>query len=296
MTNALTIHTDEPAAITRPAAAPVDFGALWQMAGALVPTGMLPDWIKTPGQACAIILAGQELGMAPMRALRSLQMVKGKVTESADSQLARFKSDGGRAVFETLTETEAVLRLRHPNGDEHVETFTLEDARKAGLAGQGGMYQKYPKAMLRSRAITAGLKSIGWEGGSGVYDPSELPAFEAPRPVADAQASATEDAMTLERALALPLLGKPQTWGDQAGKPLGTLSPRLLTRAQAFFREKYQENENPRVLEQLQAIALVLPVREAEDAGANYSGGMVPPGGKVVDALELTSPDAAVPA
>jgi hypothetical protein len=28
--------------------------------------------------------------------------------------------------------------------------------------------------MLRSRVITAGLKSLGWEGAVGVYDPSEL--------------------------------------------------------------------------------------------------------------------------
>jgi hypothetical protein len=42
------------------------------------------------------------------------------------------------------------------------------------------MYLKHPKAMLRSRAITAGLKSVGWEGGSGVYDPSELAIEPAP--------------------------------------------------------------------------------------------------------------------
>ena len=37
------------------------------------------------------------------------------------------------------------------------------------------MYGKYAKAMLRSRAITAGLKSIGWEGGCGTYDDDEIP-------------------------------------------------------------------------------------------------------------------------
>jgi len=138
-----------------------------------VKTGMLPDHIKTGWQFAVIAATGHELGMQPMRAIRSLAMVKGKVVESADSQLARFKAVGGRSQFEVLDETKAVLHLVHPNGDKHTETFTLEDAKRAGLASNSN-YSKFPKAMLRSRAITAGLKSIGWEGAVGAYDPDEL--------------------------------------------------------------------------------------------------------------------------
>ena len=57
-----------------------------------VKTGMLPDHIKTGWQFAVIAATGHELGMQPMRAIRSLAMVKGKVVESADSQLARFKA------------------------------------------------------------------------------------------------------------------------------------------------------------------------------------------------------------
>jgi hypothetical protein len=32
--------------------------------------------------------------------------------------------------------------------------------------------------MLRSRSITAGLKSIGWEGSVGIYDPDEIAVSE----------------------------------------------------------------------------------------------------------------------
>ncbi len=163
-----------PVRSTPPAEA--DYAALMNLAAVLVPTGFLPEHIKTPGQACAIILTGREYGMGPMRALRSLQMVKGKVVENADSQLARFKSDGGHAVFTTLDEAQAVLALRHPNGDEHTETFSLDDAKRAGLLSNSN-WKNYPKAMLRSRVITAGLKSVGWEGGAGNYDPEEAAAF-----------------------------------------------------------------------------------------------------------------------
>jgi hypothetical protein len=146
-----------------------------------VKTGMLPDHIKTGWQFAVIAATGHELGMQPMRAIRSLAMVKGKVVESADSQLARFKAAGGRSQFEVLDEAKAVLHLVHPNGDKHTETFSLEDAKRAGLSSNSN-YSKFPKAMLRSRAITAGLKSIGWEGAVGAYDPDELRSDEFPEP------------------------------------------------------------------------------------------------------------------
>lgn len=149
------------------------FGEMVQMGDQLVKTGFLPAHLRTGAQVAAVILTGRELGMEPMRAVRSLSLVKGKVIESADSQLARFKADGGRAQFKQLDETAAVLYLRHPNGDEHTESFTMADARNAGLAGSE-TYKKFPKAMLRSRAITAGLKSVGWEGSIGTYDPDEI--------------------------------------------------------------------------------------------------------------------------
>jgi len=159
----------------------VTFGDLVAMGEQLARTGFLPDHIKTGPQFAAIVMTGKELGMAPMRAVRSLQMVKGKVVEDAASQLARFKTAGGRATFDTLDETRAVITLTHPNGDKHTETWTLDDAKKAGLLG--GMVGKYPKAMLRSRAITAGLKSIGWDGAVGAYDPSELVDVHEPEPI-----------------------------------------------------------------------------------------------------------------
>ncbi len=150
-----------------------DLPALMQLAKELVPTGMLPDHIKTPGQAVAIILSGRELGLGPMLALRSIYMVKGKIELSADLQLSLFKRDGGQAKFTELTDSKAVLYLKHPNGDEHTETFSMEDAKRAFLNGDN--WKKWPKAMLRSRAITAGLKSVGFEPKmSGCYAPGEI--------------------------------------------------------------------------------------------------------------------------
>lgn len=161
------------------------FSSLMSLAKELCTTGFLPVAVKTPAQAVAIILTGRELGLGPMQALRSICIIQGKPELAADLQLSIFHRDGGRSKWLALTESKAALWLRHPNGDEHTETFTMDDARRAGLAN-GQNWQKYPKAMLRSRAITAGLKSIGFEPLSGTYAPGEVggPEIVPPEPEA----------------------------------------------------------------------------------------------------------------
>jgi hypothetical protein len=189
MTTELTTMT-RPAALAEHNQGAAEFAGLVSMGDQLRRTGFLPAHIKNGVDFAAIVLMGRELGMGTMAACRKLQVIKGTVTERADSQLARFKSAGGRAEFKELSETRAVLTLRHPNGDQHTETFTIEDAKRAGLASNDN-YAKHPKAMLRSRAITAGLKSIGWEGAVGIYDPDEV--ADAPTAVVPPEPSVTRD-------------------------------------------------------------------------------------------------------
>jgi hypothetical protein len=172
MTNAIATRAQQGITARVDVLEGVTFADLVGMGEQLARTGFLPDHIKTGPQFAAIVMTGRELGMAPMRAIRSFHMVKGKVVEDAASQLARFKSAGGRATFDHLDDVRATLTLTHPNGDKHTETWTIDDAKRAGLTG--GLVGKFPRAMMRSRVITAGLKSLGWEGAVGAYDPSEL--------------------------------------------------------------------------------------------------------------------------
>lgn len=205
--------TTRPTALAEHNQGAAEFAGLVSMGDQLRRTGFLPSHIRDGVSFAAIVLMGRELGMGTMAACRKLQVIKGAVTERADSQLARFKSAGGRAEFRELTEAKAVLLLKHPNGDQHTETFTIEDAKRAGLASNDN-YATHPKAMLRSRAITAGLKSIGWEGAVGIYDPDEVsdheptsdpvvfrPKFPEPtQAAASSQKAATAEDMVKARA------------------------------------------------------------------------------------------------
>lgn len=147
--------------------------SLLRLAQMMLESGFMPKALKTPAQVVTVILAGRELGIPPMMSIRSIGIIDGKPVLMADLLLGAFKRAGGRSKFRRLDENVAELYLRHPNGDEHVETFTIQHATRAGLMHKDN-WKKYPKAMLRSRVITAGLKSIGWEPAAGIYDPEEL--------------------------------------------------------------------------------------------------------------------------
>ncbi len=206
----------------RPRDTDLFFGDLWGMARALVASGFLPRGINTPEKAIALILTGREMGLGPMASIRSISIIDGKPVVAADRQLAMFKSAGGRARFVQLDETGAVLALRHPNGDEHTETYTVEMARAAGLLSKDN-WKHHPKAMLRSRVITAGLKSIGFEATAGVYDPDEASAWEPaiipPSADGDGVSTAPED------------VAKDQAAPDEF-PPIGALPP--ITRDSLF--------------------------------------------------------------
>jgi hypothetical protein len=151
-----------------------NFRSMMEFAKTIVDSGLMPKHVNTPGKAVAIILTGREMGIGPMQAMRSISIVEGKPTLAADLQLALFHKAGGKTQFTALDASKGVLVFHAPwLVKPHTETFTIEDAGRANLTNKD-VWKKYPKAMLRSRVITAGLKSIGFEPTTGAYDPEEL--------------------------------------------------------------------------------------------------------------------------
>lgn len=188
---------------------PIDLAAVREIAQELLDSQTLPSAIKTRAQAVAIILAGRELGIEPMAALRSISIDRGKAIIAADLQLGLFKRDGGHAEWLQNDVTGVTLRLRHVNGDEYLSTFTPEDAERAGLWGKAGTWSQYPVAMMRARAITAGLKAVGYTPTAGAYDDvsEELPPATPVRPNSPpvAEVSGAGDVAPDERAALLTL-------------------------------------------------------------------------------------------
>lgn len=166
MSNALTLHTNDPAA-------PVAWDQELRGARYLLASGLCPVALKTPEAVLFVILAGRDLGLSPVASLRGLTIIQGKIEVSADLQLGMFHRRGGQCQWEELTDSRAALRLSAPwLTAPHVSSFSMADAQRAGVVNE--TYKKWPKAMLRSRAITQGLKDIGFDATAGVYAPGEI--------------------------------------------------------------------------------------------------------------------------
>jgi len=151
----------------------------------LAPAELLPPALrKRPADVLAIVLTGAELGLGPMASIRSIHLIEGKPTLSADligalvmrrpdvcEYLRLVESTAKRATYETK-------RKGHP---EPVRlTWSIEQAQAAGLAGRGN-WAKYPDAMLRARCTTAICRAVYPDLVGGLYDPEEMDVTPAER-------------------------------------------------------------------------------------------------------------------
>lgn len=155
---------------------------IFRLAGELQKAqGFLPKHLQNPGQIAAVVLAGQELGIPPMASIRGIKLVMGNVTLDASLQLAVMARGGVR--FKWLEQTDKVARLwlQRPGFEPHEQTFTIEDAQRAGVLSND-TWKKYPAAMLRARCVSAAGKAYAPDMLSGVYLAEELPSEEVEAP------------------------------------------------------------------------------------------------------------------
>jgi hypothetical protein len=120
-------------------------------------------------QAAVAIIAGRELGLGPVEALRSFHFTTNGVQPSADL-LARLVRRHPRYDYSVVELSDEVAELAFFDRalSEHPQLtlagrsrFTIEDAKRAGLGiardGKTTAWQKYPRNMLFSRAMTNGV-------------------------------------------------------------------------------------------------------------------------------------------
>jgi hypothetical protein len=123
------------------------------LATRIADTELVPDHLRNkPAAVAAVILYGREVGLPPMTALRTVYVVNGRVGMHAEAMRGLALARGHEIVYRDQTSATCRVAGRR-KGDEtwHEVTWTIDDARRAGLAGQPN-WQKYPRAMLKARA------------------------------------------------------------------------------------------------------------------------------------------------
>jgi len=148
----------------------------WKTALKIANTPFVPTAFKgKPEAVFAAILYGEELGIGPMQSLSSIHVIEGKPGMSPELMRGLVARAGHRIdVKEASGDRVTLWGKRADNDSEATVTWTMDDARLAGLAGRGA-WKTYPRAMLLARATSELCRMIFADVVAGLsYTPEEV--------------------------------------------------------------------------------------------------------------------------
>jgi len=134
--------------------------------------------IRELAQAAVKVEYGLEIGLKPIAALMNVYTVDGKPSLSSGAIGGLIRKSGKYTYTVSSTEQQCTIEwYERYNGQREAmgqSSFTMEDAKKAGLSGRNP-WKRYPKAMLFARALTQGARMFCQDVFlGGVYTPEEL--------------------------------------------------------------------------------------------------------------------------
>lgn len=140
-----------------------------------------------PGNVLYAIEFGNALGVAPVVAINQIHVIEGRPSASASLISALVRKAGHRLrvwverdnVGRPIKAVATIVRKDDPEFEFRSE-WTMERAEAAGLTGKK-VWQQFPEAMLKARAITEVAREACEEALNGIgYTPEELGADQAP--------------------------------------------------------------------------------------------------------------------
>ncbi|CAL9348289.1 hypothetical protein SUDANB1_00408 [Streptomyces sp. enrichment culture] len=165
----------------------------WLFCQSLADTPLLPDaYRRNPASVLWAMEYGRALGLDVVTTINTIHVIKGKPTQSADLMLSRAREAGHKVRIrqEPGQCTVSIWRSDDPEFENAV-TWTYDDAVTAGLCemrngkpysrsskGEKQNWEKYPRAMLRARAISECVRTACPEVLHGaIYTPEEVGAW-----------------------------------------------------------------------------------------------------------------------
>jgi hypothetical protein len=183
-------------------------------------------------QIMACIATGRELGIGDMQALRSINVIDGRPSLSAELMVQLARRHGHSITGSTGPETATVKGKRADNGDEMTVEWTLEMAKRAGLVRKDN-WVRYPEAMLWNRAVSQLCRMLFPDVLAGAsYTPDELDTRQ--------QTEAIEQELA-----ALPLAS--EVVDEPSPEPLPDIEPELeLPEGQSQFEQLAEQAQKKR--------------------------------------------------
>lgn len=193
--------------------------AAHRIAQSLVETSFVPQAFRgKPHEATAAILAGAEVGLSPMAALRSFDVIQGQAAPRAITLRAVVQSAGHEVYVKESTESRAVVAGRRRGSDqEQRSTWTLDRAWNLGLTGKDN-WKKQPGAMLLARATAEVCRLIASDAILGIGYSIEEVEDSVPAPTV-AVSRADGGRRTARRAPVTPPPAPPEPDFDEPPSP-----------------------------------------------------------------------------
>jgi hypothetical protein len=181
---------------------PADTRSQIELAKALAHSNLLPDaYRNNPANLLYALQYAQALGLPAIAVVTGIHVIKGKPTVSSETMRALALRAGHTVRVEATPEAATVTVIRKGDTVEQRFTFTIEDARQAGLTNSQ-TWKAYPRAMLTARAtseamraacpdILMGASYVPEELGAevdGAGDPIQVSVTREPAPVANLEA------------------------------------------------------------------------------------------------------------
>lgn len=141
---------------------PSNLGEAMKMAEILADSSIVPkDFQGRPGNVLIACQWGTEIGLQPLQAMQSIAVINGRPSIWGDAMLGLVQGSG---LLEDINEEVsedgqvATCTVRRRGKSPVVRQFTMDEAKKAGLAGKTGPWQQYPRRMLQLRARAFALR------------------------------------------------------------------------------------------------------------------------------------------
>lgn len=155
---------------------PSNWAEAFKVAEVLVKSRLLPSSVDAPEKAVTIIMRGREFGLTAMQSISSIHVIEGKAVMSADLIVGLVLSSGKAEYFDMVESSSdrcTYATKRRGSQRESTQTWTLDDAKRAGLLNKGN-WQKFPAAMLRARCKADLARAVYADVVSGVYEVDEI--------------------------------------------------------------------------------------------------------------------------
>jgi hypothetical protein len=178
---------------------------LARVAKSVAESGYFKD-ANTPQKVAVKMFYAMAMGFSPIAGLTGVDLIEGTPAPNAHFWAAAI-DDSPIYDYEVVEEKDDRCTIAFSRWDDRAQewrkrgttTWTLEDAKRAGLAGKDN-WRKYPRAMLYARAMTEGGRKFcpGLFGGVRAYAPDELGSEAPPAPPVMGEPTLVVDGLTGE--------------------------------------------------------------------------------------------------